>query len=62
MHLSVFLKGFSAARDANLFLVTAIANYTSRVVSKTLSAEQTQEALKFLGQFDFDFDFRKISF
>jgi hypothetical protein len=31
--------------------VTAIANYTTRVVDKSLSAEQLQEALKFLGAF-----------
>jgi hypothetical protein len=30
-------------------LVTAIANYTTRVVQTSLSAEQRQEALKFLG-------------
>jgi len=31
--------------------VTAIANYTTRVVDNSLSAEQLQEALKFLGAF-----------
>uniref|UniRef100_A0A8H7Y2I7 Uncharacterized protein n=1 Tax=Psilocybe cubensis TaxID=181762 RepID=A0A8H7Y2I7_PSICU len=30
-------------------ILTAIANYTTRVVDKSLSAEQIQEALKFLG-------------
>ena len=30
--------------------VTAIANYTVRVVEKSLSAEQTMEALLFLGE------------
>lgn len=34
--------------------VGAIANYTTRVVSKSLDTEQIQEALKFIGQF-FDF-------
>ncbi|KAG6855590.1 hypothetical protein H0H87_000471 [Tephrocybe sp. NHM501043] len=32
----------------NLPLVTAIANYTTRVVDKKLPADQRQEALKFL--------------
>ncbi|KJA29341.1 hypothetical protein HYPSUDRAFT_127595 [Hypholoma sublateritium FD-334 SS-4] len=36
---------------SNNCILTAIANYTSRVVSKTLSAEQTQEALKFIDHF-----------
>ncbi|PPQ86838.1 hypothetical protein CVT25_012558, partial [Psilocybe cyanescens] len=31
-------------------ILTAIANYTTRVVDKSLSAEQLQEALKFLGR------------
>lgn len=34
-------------------LVTAIANYTTRVVDTGLSAAQRQEALKFLGSFLF---------
>jgi hypothetical protein len=33
----------------SLFTVSAIANYTARVVDTTLSATQRQEALKFLG-------------
>ncbi|KAF9478710.1 nuclease Le1 [Pholiota conissans] len=32
-------------------ILTAIANYTTRVVSKSLSAEQIQEALKFIDHF-----------
>lgn len=34
-----------------VLLVAAIANYTTRVVTKSLGAEQVQEALKFIGMF-----------
>ncbi|KAK7468446.1 hypothetical protein VKT23_002959 [Stygiomarasmius scandens] len=39
------------ARMEDVSVVTAIANYTSRVVDTSLSAAQTQEALKFLDHF-----------
>jgi len=50
MYLYVFYYQTSS-QFIYLFQVTAIANYTTRVVDKSLSAEQLQEALKFLGAF-----------
>lgn len=50
----------SRVKTICLFIaVTAIANYTTRVVDKSLSAEQLQEALKFLGAF---MTFIRVSF
>jgi len=52
MYLYVFYYQTSSPIIYLLFIgVTAIANYTTRVVDTSLSAEQLQEALKFLGVF-----------
>lgn len=39
----------SMGSDVALTLVSAIANYTTRVATTSLSATQRQEALKFIG-------------
>jgi hypothetical protein len=52
VYVRLLLIYYPTSSQNCLFIeVTAIANYTTRVVDNSLSAEQLQEALKFLGAF-----------